>query len=281
MTDPAGSFNTLGLRSIELEQSHTAWIHREQERQRAVEDTTLIKWTRKPHRFAKPAPPPSPWSPDGCLLPSSLPLPTPQSTDPPTPPRKKNRMPSSPRSPPPPPDPPKPTSTTRESFDDFLIRQNDAHKNRDETAAKYANEERPLKSMINSNSKRIVKSHSRSMVQRRPPSSEEEPPMEEMRSPRKQSAIDGERRFQIEIAQAAIHELNVEALRLEVEGKKMKECTFTPKFISKEPPRRLRTKGVKKEEDGKNEEVKGKGKRFVRNQSRKRGRSVQEKKSSK
>jgi hypothetical protein len=43
----------------------------------------------------------------------------------------------------------------------------------------------------------------------------------------------GERRLGLEIAQAAVHDLRVEVLRVELEAEKNKECTFSPVFVSR------------------------------------------------
>jgi hypothetical protein len=60
------------------------------------------------------------------------------------------------------------------------------------------------------------------------------PPEERVPTPgRKQTAVLGERRLGIEIAQAAMHDLRVEVLRVEIEAEKSKECTFSPVFVSR------------------------------------------------
>jgi hypothetical protein len=56
-------------------------------------------------------------------------------------------------------------------------------------------------------------------------------------TPRKRSSAAGERRLGLELAQAVVHEIRVDAMRREFDEKKMEDYTFTPVRVAHKPKR--------------------------------------------
>jgi hypothetical protein len=226
---------TLGSRSIELDQNHIAWIRREQERQLAEETASMVLWKSNSRPRPKSPPPPVfPWLPDGTLRRSPPPpSPTPTETARSSP-RRANAIPASRAPQKPPPSPPSPRSTTARRFDDFLQRQTQSHLARMEAIERGTQSPR-VECAIDGNSERILRRMAPGAVSTAPVSpARENPPSPQKKLP----AVVGERRLRLELAQEAVVRLMASAVHDELEAKRYKECTFSPKHESKPPRKR-------------------------------------------
>jgi hypothetical protein len=221
---------------------HAKLVKEEQARQDAQHQLTAVRGTFNVGGSAKPvADPASPWAPDGRLLARNFESPPAAPTPPPPKRRAPNRVPLARRAPKPAETPP-PSATTAQRFTQFLTRQTDSHRKRDECIANENTTPR-AQSAMNSNSARILQRASPRDNARPPADSPGKSPVK-VSTPRRRSSVAGERRLRLEIAQTAAHELRVEVMRTELAEESKKQFPFSPTIVSR-PPSKSSRPGVK------------------------------------